>query len=89
MIASVSGVLVNFAYYGLIFVFGLFFQGSRRSRRSRPGLAFLPMTVVLMVASILGGRLITRLGARRLMVLGQMLAAGGYLLLLPALATGS
>ncbi|MDQ0468513.1 MFS transporter [Labrys wisconsinensis] len=89
VIASVSGVLVNFAYYGLIFVFSLFFQGQQAFSPQQTGLAFLPMTVVLMVASILGGRLITRLGARRLMVLGQMLAAGGYLLLLPALATGS
>ncbi|MBV8651777.1 MAG: MFS transporter, partial [Alphaproteobacteria bacterium] len=88
-IASISGVLVNFAYYGLIFVFSLFFQGQQRYSPQETGLAFLPMTIVLMAASIIGGRLITHLGARRLMVLGQTVAASGYLLLLAALATGS
>jgi DHA2 family methylenomycin A resistance protein-like MFS transporter len=88
-IASASGVLVNFAYYGLIFVFSLFFQSQQGFSPQETGLAFLPMTAVLMVASILGGRLITRFGARPLMVLGQMIAAAGYFLLLAALATGS
>jgi DHA2 family methylenomycin A resistance protein-like MFS transporter len=80
---------VNFAYYGLIFVFSLFFQWRRHFSPQEIGLAFLPMTIVLMIASIAGGRLVARLGARRLMVSGQVLAATGYLLLLAALATGS
>jgi DHA2 family methylenomycin A resistance protein-like MFS transporter len=88
-IASISGVLVNFAYYGLIFVFSLFFQWQQKFSPQETGLAFLPMTVVLIAASVIGGRLITRLGARRLMVLGLMVAASGYLLLLAALTTGS
>jgi DHA2 family methylenomycin A resistance protein-like MFS transporter len=49
-IASISGVLVNFAYYGLIFVFSLFFQWQQKFSPQETGLAFLPMTVVLMVA---------------------------------------
>lgn len=88
-IASVSGVLVNFAYYGLIFVFSLFFQWQLKFGPEQTGLAFLPMTVVLMAMNIIAGRLISRLGARRLMVLGQALAAVGYLLLIPALEVGS
>lgn len=87
-IASISGILVNFAYYGLIFVFSLFFQWQMKLSPQMTGLAFLPMTVVLMAVNIIAGRLITRLGARRLMVLGQFLAAIGYLLLIPALQTG-
>jgi DHA2 family methylenomycin A resistance protein-like MFS transporter len=88
-IASVSGVLVNFAYYGLIFVFSLFFQWQLKLSPQQTGLAFLPMTVVLTGVNIIASRLITRVGARRLMVLGQVLAAAGYLLLIPALDTGS
>ena len=87
--ASISGVLMNFAFYGLIFVFSLFFQWQQKFSPQLTGLAFLPMTAVLMATSIIGGRLITRLGARRLMVFGQMLAACGYILLLPALTTGA
>lgn len=88
-VASISGVLVNFAYYGLIFVFSLFFQWQEEFSPQQTGLAFLPMTLVLVVASILGGRLITRIGARRLMVLRQTSAAVGYLLLLATLSAGS
>lgn len=47
------------------------------------------MTIVLMVMNIIAGRLITRLGARRLMVVGLVLAAVGYLLLLPVSVGGS
>lgn len=88
-IASISGALLNFAYYGLIFVFSLYFQGQQKFSPQETGLAFLPMTIVLMVANIISGYLIARLGARRLMVLGQVLAASGYLLLLAAVTTGS
>jgi hypothetical protein len=41
-------------------------------------MAFLPMTVVLMVANIIASRLITSLGARPLLVFGLLLAATGY-----------
>lgn len=82
-IASFSGIVVNFAYYGLIFVLSLFFQWEQKLSPQETGLAFLPMTIVLMVMNIVAGRLITKLGARRLMVFGQALAAVGYLFLLP------
>jgi len=88
-IASFSGIVVNFAYYGLIFVLSLFFQWVQNLSPQETGLAFLPMTVVLMVMNIIAGRLITKLGARRLMVFGQSLAAIGYLFLLPISIGGS
>ncbi len=81
-IASVTGVIVNFAYYGLIFVFSLFFQLEQQLPPQETGIAFLPMTVVLMIANIIASRLINSLGARPLMVFGLLLAATGYLLLL-------
>ncbi|RWX74749.1 DHA2 family efflux MFS transporter permease subunit [Neorhizobium lilium] len=88
-IASITGVIVNFAYYGLIFVFSLFFQLEQDLSPQETGIAFLPMTIVLVVTNIIASRLITRLGARRLMVFGLLLAAVGYLLLLPVSVSGS
>ena len=88
-VASVTGIIVNFAYYGLVFVFSLFFQVVQHLSPQQTGLAFLPMTAVLFVANIAAGRLITRLGAKSLMVAGLSLAAVGYLLLLPLRANGS
>lgn len=89
VIASITGVLVNFAYYGLIFVFSLFFQLEQHLSPQETGIAFLPMTIVLMVVNIIAGRLIASLGARRLMMFGLVLAAVGYLLLLPVSVDGS
>ena len=88
-VASLAGVIVNFAYYGLIFVFSLFFQVQQQLSPQLTGLAFLPMTIVLMAVNVLAGRLITRLGARVLMVLGLALAAVGYGLLMPVSVEGS
>ncbi|KLD74325.1 MFS transporter [Xanthomonas hyacinthi] len=87
--ASLAGVAVNFAYYGLIFVFSLFFQIQQQLSPQRAGLAFLPMTLVLMAVNVLAGRLITRMGSRRLMVMGLLLAALGYALLLPVSIDGA
>ncbi|WP_263145438.1 MFS transporter [Pseudomonas sp. RIT-PI-AD] len=88
-LASVAGVVVNFAYYGLIFVFSLFFQLQQHLSAQQTGLAFLPMTLVLMAVNVLAGRLITRMGARLLMVFGLALAAFGYSLLMPVSVDGS
>lgn len=87
-VSSVSGVVVNFAYYGLVFVLSLFFQIQQQLSPQQAGFAFLPMTIVLIGANIVAGRLITRLGARRLMVLGLSLASVGYLLMLLASLDG-
>lgn len=77
-IASVCGIVVNFAYYGLIFALSLFFQLQQHLTPEQTGFAFLPMTVVLMIMNIVAGRIIWRLGARRLLLIGLTLAACGY-----------
>ena len=88
-VASAAGVIVNFAYYGLIFVFSLFFQMEQHMSAQRTGLAFLPMTVVLLGVNILAGRLLHRIGARTLMTAAMAAAALGYLLLLPVSVDGA
>ncbi len=80
--ATAVGLVVNFAYYGLVFVFSLFFQAVQQLTPQQTGLAFLPMTAILMVMNIVAGRLVTRVGTRALMVAGLALASLGYLLLL-------
>ena len=82
-IASLSGLIVNFAYYGLVFVFSLFFQLQQHLSPEQTGIAFLPMTVVLMAANMVAGRLIHRVGARSLMIAGLLISATGYGLLIP------
>ena len=47
------------------------------------------MTAILMAMNIVASHLITHLGARRIMVAGLIMAAVGYLLLLPVTAEGA
>lgn len=88
-VASISGLVVNFAYYGQVFVFSLFFQAEQGLSPQMTGFAFLPMTAVLMVASISAGRLVAHVGSRCLMTLGMLVATAGYLLLLPMRIDGA
>ncbi|MBB6488799.1 MFS transporter [Rhizobium lusitanum] len=88
-IASINGVLINFAYYGMIFVFSLFFQWEMKLSASETGFAFLPMTIMILIVNLVMSRVMTMASPRVLMVFGQCLSAAGYLLLIPASATGS
>ena len=81
--ACVVGLLTNFSFYGLMFVFSLFFQISKGYSPLMAGLAFLPMTALVTVANLAAGALTARFGPRLPMVLGQALAAVGYLALAP------
>ncbi len=83
--ASLIGVLVNFSFYGLIFIFSLFFQKGW----NYSGLAFLPMTATIMIANLACGPLTKRYGARAVLISGSILAASGYLAMLPAVRSGS
>jgi DHA2 family methylenomycin A resistance protein-like MFS transporter len=87
--ATAIGLIVNFAFYGMVFIFSLYFQSVRHFSPLQTGLAFLPMMAMLMVMNIIAGRLITRIGARRLTVIGMSASALGYLLLLPVVADGA
>jgi DHA2 family methylenomycin A resistance protein-like MFS transporter len=82
-VANIVGIILNFAYYGLIFVFSLYFQAILHFSPLQTGLAFLPMTGVLMAMNVAAGRLIARMGAKRLMIVGLAMAAAGYGWLMP------
>lgn len=77
-VSSITGLSLNFGYYGLMFAMSLFFQSVRHDTPLETGIAFLPMTAVVTVANIVSGRLTARFGHRLPMVFGQVLAALGY-----------
>ncbi len=76
--AVVLGGLVNFTFYGLIFVLSLYFQQARGYSSARTGLAFLPLTALVMPANILGGWAGGRWGLRYPIAAGHLLGALGY-----------
>ncbi|WP_322052861.1 MFS transporter [Paraburkholderia bannensis] len=83
------GLIANLVFYGIVFTFSLLFQTVWHFTPERTGLAFLPMMAVLVVMNIAAGRLVGRVGARRLAMAGLATAIVGYLSMLPALATQS
>jgi DHA2 family methylenomycin A resistance protein-like MFS transporter len=99
--SNVVGMLLNFGFYGQFFVMNLYFPHLLGLSPWLTGLALLPESSMVFIASILAGRVAERYGPRLPMALG--LAIGGlgmlslilvqthtaYLLLCPALmATG-
>ncbi len=76
------GLLINVAFYGLIFVLSLFFQRAQHFSALQAGLAFAPMTASIMASNAIAGRLEQRAGARAVIVAGALLMAAGAAALL-------
>jgi DHA2 family methylenomycin A resistance protein-like MFS transporter len=78
--AVVVGSALNFTYYGMIFVLGLYMLRVLHWSPSRAGLAFLPLTATFIVSNLLSGGLVARFGARTVTTVGVLIAACGYAL---------
>lgn len=79
--AVLFGVLVNFAYYGVIFVLSLYLQIARNYSPVEAGLAFLPLTGTLILSNIASGWMSGRYGLHVAMMTGGMIGSIGYALL--------
>jgi DHA2 family methylenomycin A resistance protein-like MFS transporter len=79
--AIVTGLLINIAYYGLIFLFSLFFQQGKSYSPLQTGTAFLPMTAGVLGANLLAGHMTAHKGPRNPMLIGLIMFAAGCLLL--------
>ncbi|AFN33142.1 MULTISPECIES: MFS transporter [Klebsiella] len=82
-LASILGIIVNFVFYGLIFVFSIFLQQVNHYSVISTGLAFLPMTGVLFFGNQLAARWLPKLRERRLLALGLAIALLGVVSLWP------
>jgi DHA2 family methylenomycin A resistance protein-like MFS transporter len=81
-VAALVGLLINVAFYGLIFVFSLYFQRINTWSPFMTGLAFLPMLGAVLPINLLAPRLAERIGGPRTIALGSCIAAAGSLGLL-------
>lgn len=80
--AAYVGTAISFTFFGLVFVLSLYFQEVRNYSPAMAGLAFMPLTAVIMVANIVGGKVGTKVGFRPPMFVGMVLAASGNIVLL-------
>nr|WP_051945582.1 MFS transporter [Streptacidiphilus rugosus] len=84
--ALVAGFALNFGFYGVTFLFSLYFQSFRGMSALATGLLFLPMTVQTAGVSFASGPVTRRFGAKPTMIAGQLVMGAGLLVLflLPA-----
>jgi DHA2 family methylenomycin A resistance protein-like MFS transporter len=76
-LTALVGLLVNIAFYGLIFVLSLYFQQVNGLSPLATGLAFVPMLGMVLPVNLLAPRAAERFGARAVIAAGAVLAAAG------------
>jgi MFS transporter, DHA2 family, methylenomycin A resistance protein len=81
-LTSLVGLLVNIAFYGLIFVFSLYFQKINGWSPLWTGLAFVPMMGAVLPVNIIAPRLAERFGAPTVIAAGCLIATSGCVALL-------
>jgi len=81
-LTSAIGLLVNVAFYGLIFVLSLYFQQVNGLSPLATGLAFLPMMGAVLPVNLLAARATERFGAQAIIATGAIMAAVGCMALL-------
>jgi len=81
-LTSMVGLLVNVAFYGLIFIFSLYFQRVNGWSPFATGLAFVPMMGAVLPVNLLAPRLAERIGAPATIAVGAVASALGCLALL-------
>ncbi len=79
---TLFGLVVNIPFYGLIFVFSLYFQEIKGLSPLETGLAFVPMMGMVLPVSLLAPRLAERFGGPAIVAAGSLVSAAGCLALL-------
>ncbi|HEY2437334.1 MAG TPA: MFS transporter, partial [Solirubrobacteraceae bacterium] len=87
--ANLVVFLVGAASFAMWFFLSLYLQQVQGDSPLKAGLTFLPMTLCIAAASTLASRLVIRVGAKRLLILGMALQAVGLLWLTDITAGGS
>jgi DHA2 family methylenomycin A resistance protein-like MFS transporter len=81
-LTALVGLLVNIAFYGLIFVLSLYFQKINGLSAFATGLAFVPMMAMVLPVNLIAPRAAERFGAPATIAAGSLIAAAGCIALL-------
>ncbi|WP_420035013.1 MFS transporter [Streptomyces sp. cg28] len=77
------GFALNLAFYGLVFLLGLYLQQARGMSALAAGLVFVPLSVIITSTNLVSPRVAERIGRRPVIVLGQLVLALAMFVLLP------
>lgn len=73
--SSIASIFVTFALYGGLFIIPIYLQSVRGLSAYQAGLLLLPQAFASMVSSVIGGRLVDRLGVRGVVIPGLVILA--------------
>ncbi len=73
--SSIASIFVTFALYGGLFIVPIYLQSVRGLSAYQAGLLLLPQAFASMVSSVIGGRLVDRLGVRGIVIPGLVILA--------------
>ncbi|SEM65180.1 drug resistance transporter, EmrB/QacA subfamily [Paenibacillus sp. OV219] len=81
--STVNGVgfFLSLGMFGAVVFVPLFMQGIMGTSATASGTVMMPMMIALILASIIGGQIVYKIGPRRQMVIGMLIAAVSFYLL--------
>ncbi|MDO9355714.1 MAG: DHA2 family efflux MFS transporter permease subunit [Solirubrobacteraceae bacterium] len=88
-VSLVALALNGSAFLAMFFLSAIFLQSVRGDSAFEAGIQFVPMGVTAVLAAVIGGNLVTRIGTKPVFIAGSVLSAIGLLLLSRATADGS
>ncbi|WP_219838971.1 MDR family MFS transporter [Paenibacillus sp. R14(2021)] len=83
MFTTVNGIgfFMSLGMFGAVVFVPLFMQGIVGISATASGTVMMPMMVALIAASVIGGQFVYKLGARRQMIIGMLIAAVSFYML--------
>jgi len=87
--ASAIGIVLSFGFYGMIFLYSLYFQRYLGMSPLEAGFAFVPMTGFMAASNIIAGYAVVQWGPRLPIVVGLLVGSAGYGLLAIFLSTAT
>jgi DHA2 family methylenomycin A resistance protein-like MFS transporter len=78
---ALAGAAINLTFYGTVFVFSIYFQSFMHYDAFRTGIAFIPLTAVLTVSTMISSRVAKRVSASRIITTGFLVQVVGFLAL--------
>jgi DHA2 family methylenomycin A resistance protein-like MFS transporter len=75
---ALAGAAINLTFYGTVFVFSIYFQSFLHYDAFRTGLAFIPLTAVLTVSTMVSSRIAKHVSAQRIITAGFLTQAVGF-----------
>jgi EmrB/QacA subfamily drug resistance transporter len=87
--ANLVGLIVSFAFFGVLFFLGLYFQNVLGYSPTKAGVYSLPATLGITATAFLSGRVVGRIGARLPITVGLVMMGAALLFLTPIQPTTS